>query len=208
MEDKHFDLYHQSPSTTSTPSAKSIAAVFKKIAKVIREQVNKYLKSVKAFSITSGGWTDVSLRKFIRVTHHFIESESLELMPFPCDLFYVLESHTWHQITNSLRNAFDSHIDTPLLTIVVTDNGANFVKMSISFLQNVGRDVVEGNGIRPDDLEECVDDMHDFECLGWRCVAHTMQLAVLDVLKENATSAVAEVIKMVRDISFETLWIA
>ena len=75
--------------------------------------------------------------------------------------------------------------------------------MSIALLQNVGKEVVDGYNVGPDDWEERVSNLHDFECFGWRCVAHTMQLAVLDVLK-GKPHAVSDAIKVVRDISIHT----
>lgn len=201
LEDEHLLLYHQSLSAAPPPAAKTVAAMIKTVAKAVREQVNTYLQTMKAFSITTDAWTDISLRKFISITYHCIDPVSMEFVSFPCDMLHVPESHTWYQITNTLRKAVDSHFETALLTTVVTDNGANFVKMSIALLQNLGKEDIEGIGIGPNDWVESVENLNDFECLGWRCVAHTMQLAVLDVLKENAPSDVSAVINVVRDIT-------
>ena len=90
---------------------------------------------------------------------------------------------------------------TALLTTVATDNGANFVKMHIALLQNVGKDDVDNIGIEPDNWEDSANNLDDFECLGCRCVAHTMQLAVLDVVKgDNALSGISNANNVVREI--------
>ena len=207
LEDKHILLYHEALSSAPPPSARVIATTIKKVARVVREQVNKYLSTMKAFSITTDAWTDLSMRKFISVTYHCLDPKTLELISFPCDMLYVPESHTWWQITNCLKAAIDTHTKSSLLTTVVTDNGANFVKMSIALLQNVGKEVFDNHSVGPDDWEDCADNMNDFECLGWRCVCHTMQLAVLDVLQTSrgsAPSSVAAAINTVREITIYT----
>lgn len=74
--------------------------------------------------------------------------------------------------------------------------------MSIALLQNVGKNLIDEMDFGPNNWEAPAGDLADFECLGWRCVAHTLHLAIMDCLhpEKGQCEGAKKVIKEVRDI--------
>ena len=189
MEDKSFHDYHASlgvsPGFTSARAYRHTISI---LANYVRKQIDSKLKILKAFSITTDAWTDQLLRKYIAITFHAIDPETFKLFSFPRDVLFIPENHTWYHVTNKIAEAIHAHTSNSAnLSCVVTDNGSNFVKMSVALMRDL--DVAAIEGIGEDDWEAPANDIADFETSGWRCVAHTMQLAVLDVLDTNKGSA-------------------
>jgi len=81
----------------------------------------------------------------------------------------------------------DHFPSTSLLACVTTDNGSNFVKAAIGLLHTLDEGEIDHLG--PDDWDHQVDILSEYDDVGWRCVAHTMQLAVVDVLNPVNGSA-------------------
>ena len=127
---------------------------------------------------------DQLLWKYIAITFHMIDLETFKLFLFLCNILFIPENHTWYHITNKIAEAIHTHTNNSAnLSYIVIDNGSNFVKMSVALIWDL--DVVAIEGIGEDDWEAPANDIADFETSGWRCVAYTMQLAVLDVLDTN-----------------------
>lgn len=104
------------------------------------------------------------------------------------DIIFLPQSHTWWQLTNAIGKAIRDHFGPKsLLACVTTDNGSNFVKASIGLLHTLEEGALSQLG--PDDWDERIEVVNEYEDVGWRCVAHTMQLAVMDVLDTSSRTA-------------------
>lgn len=86
----------------------------------------------------------MALRKYISVIYHAIDPNSFTLLSLTRDVFFVPESHTWFEVANAVRAAIHSHFPgSALLSTVTTDNGANFIKMSIALLSTLSEKEID-----------------------------------------------------------------
>ena len=205
LDDEAIHDYHRHLGIRCPLSAKQFKDCISRCADIVKGHIDKYLQSLSAFSITTDAWTDVRLRKYVAVTYHSIDPNTMKLFSFPRDILFVPHSHNWYNVANSISSAINSHISGhAIMSTVVTDNGSNFVKMSVALMVNLAEDEVESRLLGPNDWDAPIEDLDSFETSGWRCVCHTLQLAVLDCLdldKGLADDNVKCIMRKVRDMS-------
>ena len=205
IEDELLYNYHKHLGVRCPLSRRVFKECVSRCAMISKKHMDEHLQSLSAFAITTDAWSDVRLRKYIAVTYHAVDPNTMKLFSFPRDLIYVPQSHNWFRVTNAISNAINSHISgQSVMSTVVTDNGSNFVKMAVALMGNLNENEVESSILGPDDWNEPVQDLDSFETSGWRCVCHTMQLAVLDCLdheKGIAHASIKSLVSKVRDLS-------
>ena len=158
-----------------------------KVAHAITIITNEQFRDVTCFSITTDAWTDVCLRKYVAITYHAIHPVTMTFLSITHDVLFLPTSHTWVAVTNRLRESIQFHFPRDaIMATVTTDNGANFIKMSVALLSTIGIDEIDE--LLLDSWDEQVTPPQDWEDYGWRCVAHTMHLAIMDVIKEDGTA--------------------
>ena len=89
-----------------------------------------------------------------------------------------------------------------LLISVVTNNGSNFMKMCGALLRDL--DEAAGEGLGPNDWDAVVEhfpkDLHDYERVGWWCIAHTAQLCILDMLNTSQGSVPLSFLELISKV--------
>jgi hypothetical protein len=141
------------------------------VARILTRIGNKEFAKLNAFSITTDAWTDTRMRKYIAITYHAIHPEEFRFISITRDILHVPLSHTWDVVCHTIRKQIQSHFPhDATLACVTTDNGSNFVKMSIALLSTLG--VEELNRIGVNSWDEQVTPPTDLEDYGWRCVVY------------------------------------
>ena len=205
LDDEMIHNYHKHLGVRSPMNARQFKGCISRCSSILKKHMDEYLQTISAFCITTDAWTDIRLRKYVAVTYHAIDQNMMRLFSFPRDILFVPHSHSWYQVANAVSGAINSHISgQAILSSVVTDNGSNFVKMSVALMKNLHENDINGAMLGPDDWDAPIEDLDAFETVGWRCVCHTMQLALLDCLdtdKGLADATIKSIIRKVRDIS-------
>ena len=90
------------------------------------------------------------------------------------------------------------NIDVNQIYNVTTDNGSNLIKAVDLLREDCSSDILQENENENETFTQSLDAIH-FDCFGTvRCAAHTLQLAVNEVLRKD--DVVQNVIKNARDI--------
>jgi hypothetical protein len=126
-----FAEYHRAMGWAPPPHPQRIRNVIIPLLNqfVVRETQQYMMKNVQFFSITTDGWTDSMLRKFVAVTYHFID-DNLRVRSFCGDVIPLSKRHTWDVVTAAVASRIQNtvHPDA-VLVATVTDNAANFIKV-------------------------------------------------------------------------------
>lgn len=149
----------------------------KLVSSSINSLIDSKLKALPAFSVTCDAWTDSVMRKYISITYHAIDPGSFELISFTRDIIFLPESHSWWNITNAVRTAINSHFPgNSLLSTITTDNGSNFVKMSIALLSTLGNSELDNSDLLPDSWDQQVQVIFDLNLLNLFILTFRYQL--------------------------------
>jgi len=132
------------------------------IREALTARIQHLLSQASSVAGTSDSWTDARLRKFVSLTLHFVDDD-WNLQSLCVDVFSLLESHTGPLLAAAIKKKVDKWVgDEQLFSAHVTDNGANFA--------NASEEIVGVDNHIP-------------------CFAHTLQLAIGDVLGKDGVSS-------------------
>jgi hypothetical protein len=113
------------------------------------------MKNINYFAITTDGWTDCRLRKFIAITYHWMDND-FNMHSFCNDLVHYDQSHTCLNVCREINIRIQNAVPKDaVLVSTVTNNGANFVKMARYLHTNLDETVIESHEI--DDWDEPIE---------------------------------------------------
>lgn len=165
VEDPLYRAYH-ARYEVPTISARSLVRLVPLAVEVIQLKLRAVdLREVAFFAATTDAWSDDCLRSFMAITYHFID-EAWNLKSLTLDVFPTPGSHTAEYITDVVQSRVDKWMpDCAVLVAVVADGAAAARKAS--------------QMLAGDD--------------GLWCIAHKLQLAVNDFIKDVAEDDVASI---------------
>ena len=141
----------------------------------MRTRVGNILSQAIAVGLTSDGWTDLKMRKFVAITAHFLTQEFI-----PRRVLISVTSMDGAATAERLLEFFKSEAACLpaqcLIPTMVTDNGSNFLKASRLF---IGGEVIT-------------------------CFAHNLQLVVKDTLTGEFDAALDPIRQLVARIKKST----
>eukprot|EP01028_Stygiella_incarcerata_P000905 TRINITY_DN1143_c0_g1_i3.p1 TRINITY_DN1143_c0_g1~~TRINITY_DN1143_c0_g1_i3.p1 ORF type:complete len:603 (-),score=149.69 TRINITY_DN1143_c0_g1_i3:122-1930(-) len=136
-------------------------------------------------TLTVDGWSSKTHRKaYLGVTAHYVDVDTCTLMNVPLGM-KLLDgvSHTAENLLSCLKSFLEQrHVDTRFIVQIVTDNGANVVRMSHLFFHAF---------------------RNSLYYFPHGCAAHTIQLVVKSLLKRKDVSRlikpISDAVSFIRD---------
>lgn len=151
----HMNNFHDSNYPTRKDLAGSLLTGANAITKMA---VKEQLKSAKVLAITADGWKGRRMESYLGITAHWID-ENFSLCSCVLGVVAISGHHTGKRISVMIRNVIDEYVSKDVqVSCIVSDNGADMLKAG---------DILS-------------DYFEDFLCHS--CFAHTLQLAINDVV--------------------------
>merc|ERR1719229_788007 len=111
----------------TVPSRLTIKSLIKALGKKTKDSLKKELEETKWVAITSDLWTDRTMRIFVALTSHFLDSEgSLKTATLSCDSFHQRENGD--NIAIRIQSILQDYGIEDKLVCGCTDAGSNIKK--------------------------------------------------------------------------------